>query len=172
MTTTDWLIDIVLVLVVLRQLREGRIDIKFIAIPAAIVYFTAKSYLHGIPTGGNDLVLIGVALGLGIALGIAGGLTTHVRAADGHAFVKAGPTAAAIWVLSMTARLGFIIWCTHGSGPATLGHFSATNHITGANVWQTALVLLALSEVVVRLGIIVVRGYVLTTAAPKQLVSA
>jgi hypothetical protein len=174
MTTTDWLIDLTLVLIVLRQLKEGRIDVKFIAIPAAIVYYTASHYLHGIPTDGNDLVLIGSFLGLGALLGVAGGLTTRVRVQDGHAYVKAGAAAAIIWVSSMTARLGFIIWCTHGSGAATLARFSVDHQITGSSVWQTALVLLALSEVIVRLGIIVARGYLGTTArsSSKPLVTA
>jgi hypothetical protein len=163
MTTTDWLIDITLVLIVLRQLREARMDLKFLLIPAAIVYFTASHYLHGIPTSGNDLVLIVGCAAAGALLGVAGGLTTRVRAAGGHAFVKAGPAAAAIWVTSMTARLGFIIWCTHGSGEHTLARFSMSHQIS-ADAWQTALVLLALSEVVVRFGFIVIRGVLATTA--------
>ena len=58
----------------------------------------------------------------------------------------------------MTARLAFIIWITHSGGPA-LTRFSIRHDITGADVWSTALVLLALAEVTARIGTIVVRGY-------------
>lgn len=159
MTTTDWIIDIVLVLIVVRQLREERLTRRFVLIPAAIVWFTAHSYLHGLPSAGNDLVLIGGCVLAGATLGLAGGLLTKVRGEGGHAFVKAGPAAAALWIGSMTARLGFIVWITHGSGPAHLASFSRAHAITGADAWQTALVLLALSEVVVRIGVIVARGF-------------
>lgn len=71
MTTTDWIIDIALVLVVFRQLREGRLDLKTFLIPLGIVAFVAHNYLDSIPTAGNDLVLIGVLMAVGAALGIA-----------------------------------------------------------------------------------------------------
>jgi hypothetical protein len=157
MTTTDWIIDIALVLLVLRQIREARIDRGFVLIPAALVSYTASKYLHAIPTGGHDLVLIAACLALGTALGVAGGFTTRVRVVDGHGFAQAGFTAAALWVGSMTARLGFIVWITH-SGSAALGRFSVAHHLTSGDVWQDALVLLALSEVIVRLAIVVTRS--------------
>jgi hypothetical protein len=50
MTTTDYLIDIALLLVVFRQIREGRIDARFVLIPLGIVGFVAQSYLRSIPT--------------------------------------------------------------------------------------------------------------------------
>lgn len=158
MTTTDWLIDIALILIVLRQIREARIDKMFILLPAGIVTYTASKYLHTVPTGGNDLLLIAACLAVGTALGVAGGLTTHVRVAEGKSYARAGVVAASLWIVSMTARLGFIIWITHSAGAADLGRFSLARHITSGDVWQTALVLLALSEVVVRLAIIVTRS--------------
>lgn len=159
MTTTDWLIDITLILIVLRQVREGRIDKRFIAIPLALCAYTFHSYVHSLPTAGNDLVLIGVAGAVGATLGVLGGFATHVRGENGQAFARAGFVAAGLWIASMTARLGFIIWITHSNGAAALGRFSSSHDITGADVWQTALVLLALSEVLVRLAIIVTRGH-------------
>ena len=158
MTTTDWIIDIVLILIVLRQLREEKFTARVVIIPAVIVAYVAHSYLHSFPTGGNDLLLVGLATGLGAALGVAGGLLTRVRSADGNAFIKAGPAAAGIWIASMTARLGFIIWITHSSGAASIARFSEAHHITSADSWQTALVLLALSEVAIRIAIITARS--------------
>lgn len=158
MTTTDWIIDIVLIFIVLRQVREEKFTARVIIIPAAVVAYVAHAYLHSFPAGGNDLLLIALATGVGAALGLIGGRLTRVRGTDGHSFIKAGPAAASLWVASMTARLGFIIWITHRSGAASIAHFSAVHHITDAQTWQTALVLLALSEVIVRIAVISVRA--------------
>lgn len=158
MTTTDWLIDIALILIVVRQLREEKLTKRFVIVPAAIVFFVAHSYLHGLPNGAASLTLVAVAIAVGATLGLAGGLLTRVRGENGGAYVQAGPAAAGVWVGSMTARLGFIIWITHSGGEQALAHFSAAHGITDANTWQTALVLLALAEVVTRIATVVVRG--------------
>ncbi|MCW2528180.1 MAG: integral rane protein, partial [Pseudonocardiales bacterium] len=123
-----------------------------------IVAFTAHKYLTGLPSGGNDLALIGICLAAGIALGLVGGLITRVFTRDGQTFVQAGPGAASLWVASMGARLAFIVWITHSAGGAQLAHFSLDHSITGAGVWQTALVVLALSEVIVRIATIACRA--------------
>ena len=49
MTTTDWIIDIALVLIVFRQLREEAISKATFLIPIAMITFAAKNYLHSIP---------------------------------------------------------------------------------------------------------------------------
>jgi hypothetical protein len=166
MTTTDWILDIVLVLIVVRQIREERLTARFVIVPAAIVFYTAHTYLHGLPSGGNDLVLVGAAAATGALLGLAGGLLTKIRAAGGHAYVRAGWAAAGLWVASMSARLGLIVWMTHSAGESTVARFSADHHITGADTWSTALVLLALSEVVVRIAVVVIRGRAAVATAP------
>ncbi len=160
MTTTDWIIDIALIFIVLRQMREERLSLRTVLLPLGIVVFVAHKWLHTIPTTGNDLVLVVGCILLGTVFGIAGGLLTKVRVHEGQAYIKAGLAAAGLWVASMTARLGFIIWITH-SGQDSIVRFSIDNHLS-ADVWSTALVLLALSEVVTRIGIIVVRGMVAT----------
>lgn len=177
MTTTDWIIDIALILIVVRQMREERFTLRFVALPLGIVAYVAHTYLHSLPTSGNDIELIAASLAVGTALGVVGGLITRVRGADGEAYAQAGPAAAALWIASMTARLGFILWITHSAGEAALGRFSIAHQISDANVWQTALVLLALSEVISRIGIIAVRALRARAAAPststaKQLVNA
>ena len=177
MTTTDWILDIVLIALVLRQIREARIDKRFVLIPASIVAYTGSHYLTSVPTGGNNLYYVGGLLALGIALGVAGGLTTHVRAAEGHGYARAGLAAAGIWVVSMSVRMGFLVWISYGSGKDWLRDYSIAHHVTSGNVWQTGLVLLALSEVIVRLGIIVARSQqakrtVVAEPAAQQLVAA
>ncbi|MEU8760187.1 hypothetical protein [Streptomyces sp. NPDC048659] len=161
MTLTDWLVDIALILVVFRQLREGRLGPKSYLIPLGIVSFFAFQYLDGIPTGGNDLVLIGTTVAIGTALGVAGGVYTRIRALDGELLIKAGAVSAILWVLGMGARLAFQLWVDHG-GAADVGRFSVEHQITGAQVWVTALLLMAVAEVVSRLGTIYLRSRTVT----------
>jgi len=158
MTSTDWIIDIALILIVIRQLREAPMNRRFWLLPLVIVGYTASHYLTAVPTAGNDVVVIALLTLVGMTLGLLGGITTRVRAENGQAFVRAGWIAASLWVGSMTARLGFIYWITH-SGSDDLVRFSMHHDITSSSTWQDALVLMALAEVIVRIGILVVRGH-------------
>ncbi|MGC5562310.1 hypothetical protein ACPYPG_05635 [Streptomyces sp. FR-108] len=168
MTTTDWLTDIALVLVVFRQLREGRLDLRSYLIPLGIVAFVASQYLHTVPTAGNDLVLIGALVGVGAALGVAGGVYTRIRGAGGHLFIKAGAVSAILWVLGMGARMGFQVWVDHG-GADDVGRFSVTHDITTSQAWVAAFVLMALTEVVTRLATIFVRSRRATREAQQSM---
>ncbi|MFB6524351.1 hypothetical protein [Streptomyces sp. NPDC056401] len=165
MTTTEWITDIALILIVFRQLREGRLDLKSFLIPLGIVAFVAYSYLDTIPTAGNDLALIAVLVGAGAALGIAGGVYTRIRTVDGHVLIKAGVVSAVLWVVGMGARMGFQLWVEHGGG-ADVARFSVTHQITGDKAWVAAFVLMALTEVVTRLATIFVRSRAHTPARP------
>jgi hypothetical protein len=167
MTTSDWLIDIALLLVVFRQTREERLTARTVLLPLGLVGWAAAHYLHGVPTAGNDTALVALFAGTGAAFGAAGGLLTRVRRADGHIRVKAGFGAAALWVLSMGFRLGFAVWSSHPSGERHLAHFSAAHRITGEQAWVAALLLMAFGEVVLRLGTIVARGQVLAVRAAR-----
>ncbi|WP_405780622.1 hypothetical protein [Streptomyces sp. NBC_00859] len=163
MTTTDWIIDIALLLIVFRQLREERLSARTVLLPLGIISWTAATYLHSIPTAGNDLALIGAFAGVGVVFGLCSGLLTRVRYADGHARIKATAAAAGLWVISMGFRLAFAVWSSHPSGAAHVAHFSATHDITSSQAWVVALVLMAFGEVIVRIGTIVVRGSILTS---------
>jgi hypothetical protein len=157
MTTSDWILDLALILVVLRQIRWSRIDAMTVLVPLGIVAFVAYKYLSPIPTGGNDLLVIGAFAAVGTALGIAGGLATHVRVDQGKVFVRAGFVAAGLWILSMGGRLAFTLWLEHGGGP-TLMRFSEQHQITSVQAWVSALILMVLCEVGTRVGTIVIRA--------------
>ncbi|GAQ57442.1 hypothetical protein [Streptomyces acidiscabies] len=161
MTTTEWITDIALLLVVFRQLREGRLDLRTFLIPLGIVAFVAHTYLDSVPTAGNDLVLVGALVGVGAVLGVAGGVYTRVRTAGEHILIKAGAVSAILWVLGMGARMGFQLWTEHG-GADDVARFSLAHHITSDQAWVAAFVLMALTEVVTRLATIFVRGRMLT----------
>ncbi|NEB77323.1 hypothetical protein G3I40_19165 [Streptomyces sp. SID14478] len=172
MTTTEWITDIALLLVVFRQLREGRLDLRSFLIPLGIVAFVAYSYLDTIPTGGNDLVLIGTLVAVGAALGIAGGIYTRIRSAGGHLLIKAGAVSATLWVLGMGARMAFQLWTEHGGGADTVARFSITHHITSDQAWVAAFVLMALTEVVTRLATIYLRSRRVPAGAPVATATA
>ncbi|MCX5037135.1 hypothetical protein OHA99_21100 [Streptomyces coelicoflavus] len=157
MTTTEWITDIALVLIVFRQLREGRLDRRTFLIPLGIVAVVAYSYLDSVPTAGNDLVLIAALTAVGAALGIAGGACTRIRPLDGHLMIKAGAVSAVLWVLGMGARMGFQVWVEHG-GADDVARFSIDHHITSDQAWVAAFVLMAVTEVVTRVATIYVRS--------------
>lgn len=159
MTTTEWLTDIALLLIVFRQLREGRVDLGFVLIPLGIVGFVAHSYLKSIPTAGNDLVLIGALIGVGAALGVAGGIYTRVRFDGRNALVRAGALSATLWVLGMGSRMAFQLWSQNG-GAHSIQRFSVAHAITSEQAWVTAFVLMAVTEVVTRMATILGRSFI------------
>jgi hypothetical protein len=164
MTTTEWITDIALLLLVLRQIREARLTLTQLAIPLAIVAYVAHHYLHSIPTAGNDLVLILTLVAVGATLGIAGGIYTRVRVDGPATLVQAGVISAALWVIGMSARMGFQLWSQNG-GAGSIERFSVAHQITSDQAWVAALVLMALTEVVTRLATIVYRGQTARRAA-------
>ena len=157
MRTTDYLINAVFVLIVVRQARERELDRRSVIIPLAIVAYVAHLYVRSIPTAGNDLVLI-VALGtVGLALGVASGFATHVRAGEnGLAVARVGWVAGALLVFGIGSRMVFAFVVSHGAHDA-VASFSYAHEITAA-AWPVALVLMALLEVSTRIAIVQLRG--------------
>jgi hypothetical protein len=150
MTTSDYLINAVFVLVVLRQARERQLDLRSFVIPLLIVFFVAQRYVHSLPTAGNDLVLIGLLATVGLTLGVLCGFATHLRPdGDGVALARVGWVAGALLVAGIGARMVFAFALSHGAEPAVRG-FSIAHQIGGA-AWPVALVSMALCEVTARL---------------------
>ena len=167
MNATDYLVNGLFVLVVLRQARERRLDARSILVPLAVVVLVAQNYLHVFPTRGNDLLFIGALATLGLALGTLCGFATHVRAGDdGVALARVGWVAGALLVFGISARMVFAFAVGHGFQPAVAG-FSATHSIDAA-AWPVALVLMAVCEVAARLVIVQVRGRIAVSAAAQM----
>jgi len=157
MTFADWTIDIVLVGLVVLQLRGRRLTLWGLLLPLALVGWAAVRYLHGIPTAGNDLVLVIGAAAAGLALGVGAGVLTRVyRKAGGAIFARASIAAAVLWVLGVGFRLAFQLYATNGGG-AEIGKFSVTHQLT-IQAWPTAIVLMALCEVVARTAVVWLRS--------------
>ena len=168
MTTTDWVLDLALIAIVLRQIREERLTARFFILPLAIVGWAGSKYLTGVPAAGNNRLLVGALVAVGLLLGIGSGLATHLRVKDGALHVRAGFVAAGLWVLGAGSRLAFQVWATHGGGTA-LTHWSTSHDITTASVYATALVGLALTEVISRMTTIGIRAWLTSRRAATEL---
>lgn len=157
MSLSDYVLDIALVLLVLRQLRESRFEARTLLLPVGIMTWVAQQYLTSLPTGAHDLLLVATLTAVGAACGVIGAFGTRLRRGpDGRVFVRAGWLAAAIWVASMGFRFGFAVWASHGGGPE-LVRFSLAHDLHAA-AWTDALVLMAFAEVIVRMGLLLVRA--------------
>ena len=162
MTFTDYLLDSVLILLVVKQIRESRLDRRAILLPLGILGFVAHSYLGSFPTAGNDVALAVLLTGVGVTLGVGSALATRVRSDGGrYPLVKAGWISAGLWVLGMGSRMAFSIWANNGGG-ATLAHFSEQHSISSGSAWTTALVMMAIGEVASRVSVLYFRGRVAT----------
>ena len=159
MTFSDYLIDISLIAIVLFQVKGRRLTTRSLLLPVGIVTYVAFTYLHAIPTAGNDLFLVvGAALAGATLGGLAGRFTSITPNGDGIPVAKAGLLAAGLWILGTGGRLAFQLYATHGGGSA-IEHFSATHSITSVVAWTDALILMALCEAVIRTGILAWRGH-------------
>ena len=166
MNINMYVINAILILMVVRQIREHALDLRSLAAPLLAVGAAAVLFLHSVPLGGNDLVLELACVLAGATMGAIGGLATHLRRGPGsRAMGRAGWLAASMWVGGVGARLAFAVAASHGAGPA-IARFSAASHITGSAAWIAALIMMALADVLTRLVIIYLRGRRLTVTSP------
>jgi MFS family permease len=157
MSFTDWLVNIALVALVLRQIRWNVIDRRFVVLPLALVSVAVVSYLKSIPTAGNDLVLIAGFVAVGVTFGGLSALATSIKTEAGRAYARARGLAVVLWIAGIGSRIAFVLYTEHG-GASTIAHFSTDHHITTSDAWVDALVLMALAEVVTRVGVLVLRS--------------
>ena len=158
MNINMYVINAILVLMVVRQIREHSLDLRALAVPVLAVAAAAVMFLHSVPAGGNDLALELLGVTAGAAMGAVGGLATRLRrGADGQPAGRAGTLAASMWVAGVGGRMAFVFAATHGAGPA-IGRFSIAHHITGQGAWVAALVMMALADVLTRLAVVWLRG--------------
>jgi hypothetical protein len=160
-----YLINALLILLVVRQIREHQLDLRALAVPVLAVGAAAVRFLHAVPSGGSDITLDLACVSIGAAMGAIGGLATRLRAGvDGRPLGRAGVLAAGMWIAGVGARMVFYFAATHGAGPA-IAAFSIAHHITGPAAWTAALVMMALADVLTRLVVVYLRGRRLTAQA-------
>jgi len=171
-TTSAYLINAILVLLVVRQIREHRMDLRGLAGPVLAVGAAAVFFLRSVPSGGNDVALELASVAAGAVMGCMSGLFTHLRRdGNGQVLGHAGWVSASLWVTGVGARMAFVFAATHGFGPA-IGRFSVAHHITSAQAWAAALVMMALADVLTRLTMLLVRSRRLAALPAMEAVPA
>jgi hypothetical protein len=161
MTITDYLLNGLFVLAVLRQARERKLDLRSFMIPVLIVFIVARQYVHTIPIAGNDLDLVALLAAVGTTSGVASGFATRLRLdGEGNVFARVGWLAGGLLIAGLSARMLFALAASNGAG-AAIQSFSIAHHITAA-AWPVALVAMALSEVIARLIVVELRRRQLT----------
>jgi hypothetical protein len=156
-SVTDYVIDILLILVIFRQVRPHERTVRAALLPLIVLAAAGAVYLRPFTLGGNDLALIVILAAAGIVLGALSGLADSIwRDRRGRLLFRAGALSVIAWVLGTGFRFGFAYYAYHSGGPA-VAKFSVNHDITGANIWTTALVLMAFGQVLARLGVLQAR---------------
>lgn len=158
MSTTDYLIDILLLVVIFRQVRPHQLTPRAALLPTLLLVAAGIIYLRPPFTlGGNDLALVVILALAGIVLGaLSGAGDTVWRTGAGTLLFRAGGLSVLAWLVGMGFRLGFAYYAYHSGGPS-IASFSVRHDITGANIWTTALFLMAAGQVLARLGVLQLR---------------
>jgi len=158
MTVSDYALDAALILLVVLQLRPSRFGFRSVGLPLVIAGIVGVAYLRSFPTAGGDFPLIAALTLIGAAIGVASGLTSRVwRDGARGVLVRASILSAVLWLIGMAGRAAFQIWAD-GSGQSEIARLSMSWHITSAQPWIDALVLMALAQVVSRVVVLAVRA--------------
>lgn len=125
-----------------------------------VVYFLF-AYLRGIPTAGNDVLLVVGGVLLGLVFGVGAGALTRVYRTDKGIYAKAGPLAAIFWTVGVVLRTAFSLYATEGGPGAdrTIGHIMTSLNITASSAIVACLLLMVLVEVGSRQLIVGIRYF-------------
>jgi hypothetical protein len=156
-SVTDYVIDILLILVIFRAVRPHPLTPRAALLPLVLLAIAGTIYLRPVTLRGNDLALILILAAAGIILGALSGLSDRIWP-DGHQQLlsRAGALSVIAWLAGMGFRFGFAYYAYHGGGPA-VARFSAQHDLPGTTIWTTALVLMAFGQVLARLAILQIR---------------
>jgi hypothetical protein len=156
MSWTDWAISIGLIALVLRQLRGRQLTPSSLLWPVGLVVWAGFEYLGKFPSHTSDWLFALALSATGLALGLGCGFLTRVYADGEHVMGTATPAAAALWILGMASRLTFGIIALHG-GAHAIGQLSERFHLHSADTWPTALITMALCEVLSRTTVLLLK---------------
>jgi hypothetical protein len=149
MNAVDYILDAVLVATVFLQFRGRRLTPRNLLLPVAIVVYFLFAYLKGVPTAGNDLILIGGGIALGLIFGVGAGAFTRVYPGDKGIYAKAGLLAATFWTVGVLLRTAFSLYASDGgpSADRAIGRLMQSWHITSSSAIVACLLLMVLVEV-------------------------
>jgi hypothetical protein len=158
---TDWLVSVALILLVIRQLRGRRLSLLSLLWPVALVAWAGVEYLGAVAPYASDRLLVGGLGAVGVGLGLACGFLTHVHARDGIVVARASWLAAVTWILGMAGRLAFGLVALNG-GEALIADLSIRLDLHAIDTWPTALITMALAEVIARTCVLFVKHRAVT----------
>lgn len=157
MSITDYVIDILLILVIFRAARPHLLTLRATLLPLILLAVAGVIYLRPVALRGNDLALILILAAAGIVLGVISGLADRIwRDQRQQLLSRAVALSVIAWIIGMGFRFWFAYYANHGGGPA-VAQFSVQHHLTGAGIWTTALVLMAFGQVLARLAVLQIR---------------
>ena len=154
MSATNYIIDIALILVVLRQIKASPLTSRSVLLPIVILAI-AGALSEGLSDQGQRPPH-GYRPHRGRCR-LRGDKRTHhqgleeLRRSD---HVPSRLTAASVWILGMAIRMAFDIWANSHSGEKSLVTFSIHHSISSGQAYATAFVLMAFAQVLIRIGII------------------
>ena len=132
MSVTDYVIDILLILVIFRQVRPHELTPRAALLPLALLVAAGIIYLRPFTLRGNDLALILILAAAGLVLGGLSGLADRIwRDKRRRLMFRAGAISVITWVAGMGFRFSFAYYAYHSGGPA-VARFSVRHDITGA----------------------------------------
>ncbi|MGI8415091.1 MAG: hypothetical protein ACR2P2_02565 [Nakamurella sp.] len=166
MSTVQYALNLgLLVYILASNLGHRRLSPARLVVPVVLVVIAGWVFLRGIPTRGHDLQLEVVGLVVGAMLGVLAGLLVGVRRTPaGELLTRAGAAYAVLWIVVIGGRVAFAYGAEHWFAQ-TIGRFSMTHQITGADAWTGAFVLMALAMVLVRVLVTATRARVIASAA-------
>ena len=119
MSVTDYVIDILLIAVILRQVRPHPLTPRAALLPLVLLAIAGAIYLKPPFTArGNDLALIVILTVAGAVLGVISGLADQVwtdRA--GGLLYRVSVLSVVAWIAGMGVRFAFQFWAYHSGGP-------------------------------------------------------
>jgi hypothetical protein len=156
-TTIIILVGVAVAMTALR-LRYRRFDLRNAALPLGLAAFLGYRYVLGAPTTGSDMDLYLIGGTAGVTLGLLAGTLTSLRpdARAGGMLVKGSLVSAGIFLALIAARLGFAYYAEHG-GYAQVRQFCIDHAITSRAAIEAALMLPVVTNVLVRLGLVLAR---------------
>lgn len=156
MNLEEWIISLLLVAVVLRQIRGKRLTLFGLTWPIILILYAFLNYFKTIPLYKSDLTLVLSLMFIGLLLGVGCGVLTQVYIQNNTIKAKARFLASTLWIIGMGSRIIFGIYATHG-GATHIGNISSKLHLHSYNTWAVALIFMALLEVLSRSFILYIR---------------
>jgi hypothetical protein len=157
MNASTWVeIAVIISITLYNQMGKRKMNAFRTIIPIAVALLVGNKYLHDVPVGGANSVLLVISVVAGILFGGLLVLTTKIgRDSSGALYTHAGLPYLMVWILELGSRLAFAYYANQY--PASVGHFFISLHIS-PNIIGPAFMLMTMTMLVVRVSGIFMRA--------------